>query len=61
MDIHDQPAPTSGAATWPRLGRVTGLAGLATIVLPYLMFWLWVITVAVRLLRRNFRGVALPG
>ena len=27
----------------------------------YLMFWLWVITVAVLLLRRNFRGVAQSG
>ncbi len=27
-------------------------------LLPYLMFWLWVLTVAVLLLRRNFRGVA---
>ena len=26
-------APTSGAAAWRRLGRVTGVAGLATIVL----------------------------
>ena len=26
------PVSTSGAAAWPRLGRVTGLAGLATIV-----------------------------
>jgi hypothetical protein len=30
-------------------------------LLPYLMFWLWVITVAVLLLRRNFRGVARSG
>jgi len=28
---------------------------------PYLLFWLWVITVAVLLLRRNFRGVARSG
>jgi hypothetical protein len=27
-------------------------------LLPYLMFWLWMLTVAVLLLRRNFRGVA---
>ena len=27
------PAPTSGAAAWQRLGRVTGVAGLAAIVL----------------------------
>jgi hypothetical protein len=27
----------------------------------YLMFWLWVIAVAVLLLRRNFRGVARSG
>jgi hypothetical protein len=27
-------------------------------LLPYVMFWLWVITVAILLLRRNFRGVA---
>jgi hypothetical protein len=30
-------------------------------LLPNLMFWLWVITVAVLLLRRNFRGVAQSG
>ena len=30
-------------------------------LLPYLMFWLWVVTVAVLLLRRNFRGVAQSG
>jgi hypothetical protein len=30
-------------------------------LLPYLMFWLWVIAVAVPLLRRNFRGVARSG
>jgi hypothetical protein len=30
-------------------------------LLPYLMFWLWVITVALLLLRRNFRGVARSG
>jgi len=30
-------------------------------LLPYVMFWLWVITVAVLLLRRNFRGVARSG
>jgi hypothetical protein len=30
-------------------------------LLPYLMFWLWVIAVAVLLLRRNFRGVARSG
>jgi hypothetical protein len=30
-------------------------------LLPYLMFWVWVITVAVLLLRRNFRGVARSG
>jgi hypothetical protein len=30
-------------------------------LLPYLMFWLWVITVAVLLLRRNFRRVARSG
>jgi hypothetical protein len=30
-------------------------------LLPYLMFWLWVIAVAVLLLRRNFRGVARFG
>jgi magnesium-transporting ATPase (P-type) len=30
-------------------------------LLPYLMFWLWVLTVAVLLLRRNFRGVAQSG
>jgi len=29
-------------------------------LLPYAMFWLWVIIVAVLLLRRNFRGVAKP-
>ena len=28
---------------------------------PYLMFWLWVITVAVLLLRSSFRGVARSG
>jgi hypothetical protein len=27
------PVPTSGAAAWQRLGRVTGIAGLAAIVL----------------------------
>ena len=27
-------------------------------LLPYLMFWLWVLTVAALLLRRSFRGVA---
>jgi hypothetical protein len=27
----------------------------------YLMFWLWVITLAVLLLRRNFRGVDRSG
>jgi hypothetical protein len=30
-------------------------------LLPYVMFWLWVITVAVLLLRRKFRGVAQSG
>jgi hypothetical protein len=30
-------------------------------LLPYVMFWLWVITVAMLLLRRNFRGVAKSG
>jgi hypothetical protein len=30
-------------------------------LLPYLMFWLWVITVAMLLLRRNFRGVTQSG
>jgi Domain of unknown function (DUF4386) len=30
-------------------------------LLPYLMFWLWVLTVAVLLLRRNFRGIAQSG
>jgi hypothetical protein len=30
-------------------------------LLPYLMFWLWVIAVAVLLLRRNFRGVGPSG
>ena len=28
-----KPAPTSGAVAWQRLGRVTGVAGLAAIVL----------------------------
>jgi hypothetical protein len=28
---------------------------------PYVMFWLWVITVSILLLRRNFRGVAQSG
>jgi hypothetical protein len=32
MDVHDRPAPTSGAAGWRCLGRVTGVAGLAAIV-----------------------------
>jgi hypothetical protein len=32
-----------------------------TWLLLYLMFWLWVIAVAVLLLRRNFRGVAGSG
>jgi Domain of unknown function (DUF4386) len=30
-------------------------------LLPYGMFWLWVIIVALLLLRRNFRGVAKSG
>jgi hypothetical protein len=30
-------------------------------LLPYAMFWLWVIIVAILLLRRNFRGVAESG
>jgi hypothetical protein len=30
-------------------------------LVPYLMFWLWVITVAVLLLRSSFRGVARSG
>jgi hypothetical protein len=30
-------------------------------LLPYLMFWLWVIIVSMLLLRRNFRGVAESG
>jgi hypothetical protein len=30
-------------------------------LLPYVMFWLWVLTVAVLLLRGNFRGVAQSG
>jgi hypothetical protein len=29
-------------------------------LLPYLMFWLWVIIVAVLLLRRGLRGAAKP-
>jgi hypothetical protein len=32
MDAMTDPAPTSGAAAWRRLGRVTGVAGLAAIV-----------------------------
>ena len=28
---------------------------------PYLMFWVWVVTVAVLLMRRSFRGVAQSG
>ena len=28
---------------------------------PYLMFWLWVMAVAVLLVHRNFRGVARSG
>jgi len=30
-------------------------------LLPYLMFWLWVLTVAVLLLHRSFRGAARSG
>ena len=30
-------------------------------LLPYMMFWLWVIIVSILLLRRNFRGVAESG
>ncbi|HEX6759378.1 MAG TPA: hypothetical protein VF086_13370, partial [Propionibacteriaceae bacterium] len=30
-------------------------------LLPYLMFWLWVVTVAVLLLRRNFPGLIPSG
>jgi hypothetical protein len=30
-------------------------------LLPYLMFWLWVVTVAVLLLRRNFPGLTPSG
>ena len=52
---------------WLAIARGAGLAlsrisWTSYIWLPfYLMFWLWVITVAMLLLRRNFRGVARPG
>jgi hypothetical protein len=45
----------SGARTQPH--QLTSYIWL----LPYLMFWVWVITVAVLLLCRNFRGVARSG
>jgi hypothetical protein len=52
---------------WPAIAIGVGLA-LSRIswtssisLLPYLMFWLWVIGVAVLLLRRNFQGAARPG
>jgi len=52
---------------WLAIASGTGLA-LSRIswtseirLLPYAMFWLWVIIVAILLLRRNFRGVAESG
>jgi hypothetical protein len=45
------------------LGLVTSRLSWTSSVwlLPYLMFWVWVITVAVLLLRRSFRGGAQAG
>jgi len=56
----------AGSGGWPSASGV-GLAVSRVSwtsyvwLLPYLMFWLWVITVAVLLLRRKFRGVAKSG
>jgi hypothetical protein len=50
-------AIASGAG--PALSRISWTSWIW--LPPYLLFWLWVITVAVLLLRRNFRGVARSG
>jgi hypothetical protein len=63
-------ASTRFLARWVGLVAIASGVGLAVSriswtsyiwLLPYLMFWLWVLTVAVLLLRRNFLGVAQSG
>jgi hypothetical protein len=61
---HPIPAPLDGMAGHRKrsglaLSRISWTSYIW--LLPYLMFWLWVIAVAVLLLRRNFRGVARSG